>query len=730
MSNIEMTITDSNEVHLKVPFDMNPFVKGAGFRWDWEGKYWRAQMSIQVLTFLNTVGVAVPQEVIDQYQNTIIESRSFDADIEIPVPDGLALRPFQKAGVRWALQHPNTFIGDDMGLGKTVQAVGVINSDESIKKVLVVCPLSVSLNWRDEINKWQTRGLSVGVLSSKNLNFPDTDVVIGHWGIMSKVQKQLRERKWDLIVLDESHYAKNPKAQRTKAIIGDFKDKIPPLQAGRKIALSGTPIPNRPIELYSILKWLDPQVSGTWMHYATRYCDGRQTRYGWDVSGASHLDELQQTLRSSILIRRLKSEVLTELPPKTRQVIKLSLDDTGLTSVVKNEQKIVTSAQAAISKAKVAVELAKAESDEAYKKAVEALREAQSIAFAEMSKARHDTALAKVPSVVAHLQDLLEDDEQKIVVFAHHRDVIQLLRENLETPTKDWSGVKTVSIVGGDSPESRLEAVHSFQDNPSVRVFLGSIGAAREGITLTAADIAVFAEIDWVPGNLSQAEDRIFRIGQKKPVTIQHVLLDKSIDAGMIQTIIHKQEVLDQALDTITSPLVNGTITPEPVSVDEQVDDTSTVSSIVEDASTHSTTRSQIEMLAEYVSDAEREVVHSGLRKLSETDNDRAMVVNGVGFSRIDVSLGHGLAERQYLSNKQVVLGAKLLVKYKRQLGEEATSTWNVLVHKKEEQESLTTTNASVDANSSFDKGDAGDSDTPDVPSRNRTRSRGSRMKL
>jgi len=701
----------------------------------------------------------------------------------------------------------------------TIQALGVVNTDPSISSALVVCPLSVAYNWKAEAEKWLVRNLSVGVASSKA--FPDADIVVTHWGIVAKQAQQLREREWDLVVLDEAHYAKNPKALRTQSLFGGRgKVVLRPLQATRKIALTGTPIPNRPIEVYPLLHWLDPNEYRGSSNFAQRYCNAHYNGFGWDVSGASNLDELQERLRSSVMIRRLKNDVLTELPPKIRQVIALMPDSPVLHKVLEQEREATAATVAVVEKAQAAAELAKAEDEETYKAAVKALHEAQALAFTEMSRARHRTAVAKVPRVLDHVKDILSNEDQKVILFAHHRDVINSLREGLETDSGEWRGVETVSIMGGDAPEDRQESVTRFQEDPNVRVFLGSIGAAREGITLTRANVVVFAEIDWVPGNLNQAEDRCMaegslvltplgwkpieqiklgnlvvthtgaarrvtdiwsqesrremaevrvsgwrdaivstsdhrylledgkwkqarellcgdrmalspalagsrydvpdgvkvhgvllrrakktggsferiwdltvetdesfvvgnvaahnchRMGQRDSVTIQHLLLDGSIDARMIQTIVAKQEVLEKALDTDL-----GKISDQPViihGVDNGGEEELPVSP-VDPPATRSTTREQIARRAELITESEIDKVHSALRELALLDPDHALGLNGQGFSRIDVAIGHDLAGRGTLSPKQAALGAMLIAKYHGQIGQETADVWRIL---------------------------------------------------
>ncbi|WP_298442500.1 SNF2-related protein [Ferrimicrobium sp.] len=574
----------------------------------------------------------------------------------------------------------------------TIQALGVVNADPDVGSALIVCPLSVALNWRNEAAKWLAREMSVGVATSKE--FPETDIVIAHWGILTKHTDALRMRDWDLIALDEAHYAKNPRAKRTQAIFGSRSgDKA--LTAKHRLALTGTPIPNRPIELYPLLNWLAPRQFDNWFNYATQYCAAYKTRYGWDVNGASNLDELQEKLRT-IMIRRLKKDVLTELPPKTRQVILLDADTPELRAVLHSEETAKTVTEVAVTRARIDVELAKAQSPEEYKKAVASLHEAQGVAFTQISKVRHETALAKIPQVLVHVKDILDNEGQKVIIFAHHRDVIDRLREGLEAGDSDAPGVETVSIMGGDAPEERQAAIASFQNDPATRVFLGSIGAAKEGITLTAADISIFAELDWVPGNLSQAEDRCYRIGQRNSVLVQHLLVDGSIDALMADTILAKQAVLDEALDqrhegTVTTlpdraPVGN----PNSSLIFAQVENGNTweakgegeTRSPVEDANDAATSGlplSEVAKRAEWITPDEIQMVHKGLRLLSGMDWDHAQEVNGIGFSKIDVGIGHDLAGRDTLSPKQAALGAKLTNKYRRQLPEECSRVWNDL---------------------------------------------------
>lgn len=654
-------------------YDERHLPKSAGFRWDPAAKKWWTQdlaAVAKVEQYLSPTAREAFAAAHEARQAAVAASRAAVSDIAVPKPDGLDYLPFQKAGIAYALSRPNTLIGDDMGLGKTIQALGVMNADPSIHHVLIVSPLSVAINWQREAAKWLTRPHSVGIATAKKL--PETDIVICHWGIVAKHATAIRARAWDMVVLDESHYAKNPKAARTKVVMGDRQAGIPPLMAKRQLALTGTPIPNRPVELYPIAKWLNPGEFGNWKHFVTRYCDAYQSRFGWDVSGASNLDELQEKLRASVMIRRLKKDVLKELPPKIRQVVVIGADTSDLKKALKAEQAVTTQAEKSLTAAQVAVELGKTQSEDAYQSAVAKLRQASTAVFTEMSQVRHATALAKVPQVLSHVQDVLAEDGAKVVLFAHHRDVVASLKTGLEAGTADSPGVKVVEVMGGMAGPKRQDAIDAFQNDVETRVFVATIDAAKEGITLTASHTAVFAELDWVPGNLSQAEDRIHRIGQRDACLIQHVLLDGSIDAKMAQTIMHKQEVIDQALDVqvAAGKEVSAADYHQGESVTPEAD--LLIEAAADAIATHSTSRNRIAKLAEVMTPDITGKIHDGLRQLAALDADYAQAKNGVGFGKLDADLGHQLAELDHLSPKQAALGAVLLHRYRRQLGASA----------------------------------------------------------
>ena len=453
-----------------------------------------------------------------------------DADIDVPAPEGLDYLPYQRAGIAYAQSRPHTLLADEMGLGKTIQALGVINADPSLHRVLIVCPASLKLNWLRECERWLVRDMRCGVTLKR---WPEgADVVITNYEVLGKWRKELKGH-WDLLIADECHYVKNRHAKRSKRLFA--------LDAGRMLMLTGTPVLNRPMEIQTVAAALAPSAFGDFWDFAKRYCEPKKGPYGWDFSGASNLEELHRRLRGTILVRRTKADVLKDLPPKRRQVIELSAE--GMGNLVKAESAAWKEHDARLA------ELRRRTKTDAGSGATEAelraLREGVNAAFGELAKLRQETALAKVPLVVQHVTEALEASP-KVVLFAHHRAVVEELALAF--------GEGAVKLMGGQSLAERQAAVDRFQQDPECLVFVGSITAAGFGLTLTAASHVVFAELDWVPAYLSQAEDRTHRIGQEDSVLVQHLVLEDSLDARMVRTLIKKQRVIDGVVDGIQHP--------------------------------------------------------------------------------------------------------------------------------------------------------------------------------
>ena len=630
-------IIDGNKYILISAYAERAIPKAAGFRWSPADRHWwtadfDTALAVADAAEISPEAEAALDEAVESQRESLTASSAQAANIDVPAPDGLAYLPFQRAGIAYAMDRKAVLIADEMGLGKTIEAVGLINADPSIRSVLVICPASLKTNWLRELERWLTRPMTVEVANGLT---PDADVVITNYEQLHK----LPVAPVDLLVVDEAHYLKNPKAKRTR-LVGKFAK-----LAKRRVLMTGSPILNRPVELHSLLDMLDPDAWPFWQ-YATTYCAAFKSRWGWDFSGASNLGDLQRKLRATLMVRRLKADVLAELPAKRRQIVPLSAK--AYKTVLQAEAEAQSRIDADIDALELVRDLAEAIGDKAaYDEAVKNLHARRAVAFDEMSIVRHESAIAKAPAVADHVEGLLESVD-KVIVMAHHHDVVDLLVARLEA-----YGV--VSLTGRDNQTKRQEAVDRFQSDPDTRVFVGSIQAAGVGLTLTAASLVVFAELDWVPGNMSQAEDRVHRIGQTNSVLVQHVVIDGSIDATMAHTLLAKQSVIDAALDDDIPDATPTQATPPPVTTERKPLPTL-------DAS-------------------ETEAVHDAIRILAGLDEDFARVRNGVGFNGLDTSFGHSLAEMTSLTPRQASAGKRMIAKYHRQLPANILDTLGLSLH-------------------------------------------------
>lgn len=628
-------------------YEEKDYPKGAGFRWDPDAKVWYTHDPERAAKLIRFAADSSVKETIQKALS--VDSWNGEiSSISLLYPESLRPFPYQEEGARHILHRKSLLLADDMGLGKTVQVLLAVNSDPSIRKVLIFCPASVKINWVREAKRWLVRPFEVSYLSGKKaepLSLGDHHLLVVNYDIASSWMEEISRYEWDLVVLDEAHYLKNPKAQRTQAILGEKVGKSP-LKTRMRVALTGTPVVNRPVEAWPVLSWLDPKSWGNFWAYVRRYCGAHHNGWGWDFSGATNLEELNRRLRATVMLRRTKDQVLTDLPPKIRQVLEVSPEAKDL-PLIRREREVWEEWEERIAEARAALEVARAGSDEEFAQALASFQKVVRVAFQEVSRVRHEVALAKVPYAVQHIEDLLES-KSKIVVWVHHRDVAEAIFRSLRK-------YSPVMVLGGASAEARAEAVRRFQEDPSVRVFVGGITAAAEGITLTASDLAVFVEMDWRPGKLLQAEDRIHRIGQSQSVLIQYLVFDGSLDAAMAHKVSQKMEIIARALGSKeTSPTLEEEVLV--LSAPEELPPAEGNESLPEESDS--------------LSDSVVSLLHGYVRKLASMDQDRATFRNGLGFNRFDSHLGHKLAALPRLTPRQASLALKLVRKYRRQLQE------------------------------------------------------------
>lgn len=517
----------------------NDIPRRAGFSWDKNSKRWVTRF---VATAAKVCCTPEARALLIEAQGYERRTRELSyakaSDYQPPCPQDKTFLPYQRAGVQFMVERPGVLLADAMGLGKTIQAIGLINTTQP-ESVLIVCPASLKRNWVKELRAWCTlpkdRHPEIFIVEGRTPVRSPASITVINYDILPWHIETLQAREWDLLILDECQYLKNKKANRTLKVTGgrktDRKKRTvefnTPIRAKRKLALTGTPILNRPIELFPILHYLDPHGWPDQFSFALRYCAAKKSPFGWDFKGSSNLEELQEKLRGSIMIRRRKEDVLTDLPPKVRQIIELDLE--GGKNILQKERE-------AMPWAKGTTELSELD----YRDVVKRMDEGAHFFFEEASAVRRLSAVAKIPAVIEHLKECLESSG-KVVCFAHHKEVVEALVNEF--------GHCAVAIHGGTPLANRHEYVETFQKDPACKLFIGNIIAAGTGITLTAASHVVFAELSWVPGEVTQAEDRCHRIGQKDSVLVQHLVVAGSIDATMAKAIIYKQGLIDKALD-------------------------------------------------------------------------------------------------------------------------------------------------------------------------------------
>lgn len=452
------------------------------------------------------------------------------------------LLPFQLAGLRYALEKQGrVLLADDMGLGKTVQSLAIASFYRLEWPLLIIVPASLLGSWNESIMEWmpsltraQINPLFAATITQRvKANLPifhaEAIVHIMSYDFVVKYGDVVKDKKFQVIICDESHFLRNPATKRCKIILPVLK------KASRVILLSGTPALSRPIELFTQLMAVRPKLFPNMVDYGVRYCAGRKTSFGWDFKGAANTKELSVVLENTVMLRRLKASVLTQLPAKRRQQVFLELDEAA-----KRKMKALMS------------QLDNAELGEEDSWQTNTL----------LMKCWRETGLSKLVAIQQYLTDFFARDSEsddgttidrssvdkvetnvkpKYIIFAHHQQVLDGLEELL------WKMKVPFMRIDGQTPvQQRQESCNLFQDVYSpIRVALLSMTAAGVGITLTAATTVLFAELFWNPGVLIQAEDRAHRIGQKDSVLVQYLLSKGTTDDTLWPLILKKLNVLE-----------------------------------------------------------------------------------------------------------------------------------------------------------------------------------------
>lgn len=393
-------------------------------------------------------------------------------------------------------------IADEMGLGKSAEALRWLARHPALRPTLVVCPKVMKLKWTDEVKRWS--GEASQVLASRRAEtLTQANYYIANYDILAARWVQIAGLRPAAIIIDECQYAKERRAARSKALARLCL--LPSVKA--VMGLSGTPLMNHPWELWHVLHLIRPERWPNWWAFIQRYCGARRqtiiarggvTRSVLRYDGRTSQEELAARLRP-MMIRRRKADVLPDLPPKTRVVVPVSVDADGAYKRV--EAEAITELRKRLANPSASLPAA----------------------IDVIARLRHALGVAKLDAAQEFVLDTL-DASDRVVVYAHHRAVVGALAERIR-------GSATIS--GETTATARSEAIRQFREG-SVRLLIVSTRAGGIGIDLTEADTSVCVELDFNPAILVQAEDRLHRIGTKRPVFNYYLVGRRTIDEPML----------------------------------------------------------------------------------------------------------------------------------------------------------------------------------------------------
>jgi SWI/SNF-related matrix-associated actin-dependent regulator 1 of chromatin subfamily A len=411
----------------------------------------------------------------------------------------------QKEAIEKLVGSRRFILADDMGLGKTTSTI-IAAIETGAKKILIVCPASLKINWEREIANYSDR--SVYIAEGKKYS-TDADFVIVNYDILKnfhdikdKDNSLFSQSNFELVILDEAHMISNAQAQRTK-IINNFVKQIK-----RVWLLTGTPMTSRPMNYYNLLSIIESPVAQNWMAYAIRYCQGYQFRAGnrkvWNVTGASNLEELRDRTSKQIL-RRLKEDVL-DLPDKIITPVYLRTTSKEYKELMGEYYEWVNNKKEGSS--------------------------SLTVQFSKLMKVRKVIANEKVKQTIEFVENIIEQGK-KVIIFTNFTDTLQLIHNHF--------GKESVYLDGSCNKVQRQFAVDQFQDNEKIKVFVGNLKAAGVGLTLTSAEVVIMNDLSFVPAEHAQAEDRAYRYGQKNNVLVYYPIFENTIE-GVIYDILNKKK--------------------------------------------------------------------------------------------------------------------------------------------------------------------------------------------
>ena len=441
----------------------------------------------------------------------------------------MKLYPFQQEDVDKLFQTPNRLICNEMGTGKTYEAIALdLAERQGNGMTLVVAPLStLKSTWEDHYRR--LTNLSVITINPKNrrsfihaLELRNHHVYICHWeSLRLQDMAVLKKITWNHVIADEVHRIRNRKTAQTQS--------LKHIKAVHKTGLTGTPVVNSPGDLWSILNWLWPQQYSAYSRFCKEYTESGFDQFGfWKIFAPKNIGKLHKEL-NPIFTRRRKVEVLRDLPDKYYTTINVDLEP--------KQRKAYDEMKRSF--------LAKLETEDGNKLLAAPIVIAQLQRLQQLALAYHDGKVLAEPSTkLDALMELIGDSNGKqFVVFSQFKQAIRLVERRLRT-----KGISYTRVTGDDSPTKRESGIRDFQAGRN-QIFLGTIGAGSEGITLTAADTVVFLDKDWVPSKNWQAEDRLHRVGQKNAVQVIDISANRTVDQYKDKKLVYKTDWIRRMLN-------------------------------------------------------------------------------------------------------------------------------------------------------------------------------------
>lgn len=504
-------------------------------------KYWVTELSIKAIEMLNDAGFALDENLVNFYRQSFINYDNIDSNsIGDPYLDG-KMRHFQKFGTNFIKEAGgNALIALPMGSGKSLCSLGYVKVNPHLRPVLIIVPASLKLNWKQEIHKW-LENPDIEILGGTKPYKPTGQIIIINYDIIAprykKVKNEYGEEEYQqvpgtgwtemlkqvnpqLIIMDEVVKVKNSKSNRTQAIM-KFVDKIP-----QKILLTGTPIENRPVEIWNAINILNPNLFPSKRYFDVQFCNAYADRFGWNNKGASQTKKLNKILKNTLMYRRKKEEILPELPPKVTSFIPIEI----------NNWKEYKEAE------KDFIEYVRKRKGDK-----EANRKANAEYLARLEGLKQIAVKGKFKESLNWINDMLEVTD-KLIIFATHKFVLDWLMKEYDKKAVRIDGSVNTNIRK-DGSSDRMDIVNRFRNDDNIKLLATNFQAGGEGLNLEVASNVIHLELTWSASTHDQAVDRAHRMTQTHQVNEYFLTAIGTIEDYIAEIIDNKRKIGSEIID-------------------------------------------------------------------------------------------------------------------------------------------------------------------------------------